>query len=68
MKKQDSGKFQEGIWTQKLLNMFRHMRTRGFSVGSVVKNLPVSAGDTGDVSGLGRPPAEGKGSHSSILA
>ena len=68
LKKQDLRKFQEGIWTQKLLNMFRHMRTRGFPVGSVVKNLPVNAGDTGDVSGLGRSPAEGKDSHSNILA
>ena len=36
-----------------------HLRTRGFPGGSVVKHLPVSAGDTGDVGlipGLGRYP------------
>ena len=29
--------------------------------GSVVKNLPASAGDTGSVPGLGRSPGEGNG-------
>ena len=36
----------------------------GFSGGSVVKNLPVSAGDTGDtgsVPGRGRSSREGNG-------
>ena len=36
----------------------------GFPGGSVVKNLPANAGDTGDVGlipGSGRSPGEGKG-------
>ena len=32
----------------------------GFPGGSVVKNLPVNAGDTGLISGLGRSPGERK--------
>ena len=39
--------------------------------GSVVKNLPASAGDlrdTGSIPGSGIPPGEGNGTHSSILA
>ena len=38
--------------------------SQGFSVGSVVKNLPDNAGDAGDVGlipGLGRSPGEGNG-------
>ena len=31
----------------------------GFSGGSVVKNLPANAGDTGSVPGSGRSPEEG---------
>ena len=31
----------------------------GFSGGSVVKNLPAKAGDTGSVPGSGRSPGEG---------
>ena len=34
---------------------------KGFSDGSVVKNLPASVGDVGSVSGLGRSPAEENG-------
>ena len=33
----------------------------GFPGGSVVKNLPVSAGDAGLIPGLGRAPGEGNG-------
>ena len=33
----------------------------GFIGGTVVKNLPVSAGDVGSVSRLGRAPGEGNG-------
>ena len=33
----------------------------GFEGGSVVKNLPASAGDGGSVPGLGRSPAGGNG-------
>ena len=32
---------------------------RGFSGGSVIKNLPASAGDVGSIAGLGRSPGEG---------
>ena len=42
----------------------------GLPGGSVVKNLPANAGDTGDVgsiSGSGRSPGEGMATHSSIL-
>ena len=41
-----------------------------FPGGSLVKNLPANAGDTGDVdwiSGSGRSPGGGNGNHSSIL-
>ena len=34
----------------------------GFPGGSVVKNLPVNAGDSGSIPGLGRSPGEGNGS------
>ena len=43
----------------------------GASHWLVVKNLPVSAGDTrdrGSIPGLGRSPGEGQPTHSSILA
>ena len=40
----------------------------GFPGGSVVKNLPVNAGDVHLIPGLGRSPGEGNGNHSSILA
>ena len=33
----------------------------GFLGGSVVKNLPVNAGDVGSIPGLGRSPGEGNG-------
>ena len=33
----------------------------GFPGGSVVKNLPVNAGDMGLIPGLGRSPEEGNG-------
>ena len=33
----------------------------GFPSGSVVKNLPANAGDTGSIPGLGGLPGEGKG-------
>ena len=37
---------------------------KGFSGGTVIKNLPASAGDTGDmgpIPGLGRSPGVGSG-------
>ena len=33
----------------------------GFPGGSVVKNPPANAGDTGSIPGLGRSPGEGNG-------
>ena len=33
----------------------------GLSGGSVVKNPPANAGDTGSIPGLGRAPGEGNG-------
>ena len=35
--------------------------TRGFPGGSVVKNPPANAGDTGSIPGSGRSPGEGNG-------
>ena len=43
----------------------------GFPGGSVVKNPPANAGDTGDVDSIpewGRSPGEEMATHSSILA
>ena len=37
------------------------MLIRGFPGGSVVKNLPVNARDTGSIPGLERSPGEGNG-------
>ena len=39
----------------------------GFPGGTVVKNLPADAGDSGSIPGLGRIPGEGMATHSSIL-
>ena len=33
----------------------------GFPGGSVIKNLPANAGDTGSILGLGRSPGGGNG-------
>ena len=38
-----------------------HLAVQGFPGGSVVKNLPANAEDTGSVPGLGRSPGEGNG-------
>ena len=38
------------------------LASTGFPVGSVVKNLPANAGDTGLIPGSGRSPGEGDGS------
>ena len=40
----------------------------GFPSGSVVKNLPINAGDLGLIPGLGRSPGEEMATHSSVLA
>ena len=48
--------------------MLAIMMMVGFPGGSVAKNLPANAGDTGSTPGLGRSPGEGNGNHSNILA
>ena len=53
----------------RFLNMYGQRRAS--QVVLVVKNLPANVGDLRDVSsipGPGRPPGEGNGNHSSILA
>ena len=40
--------------------LFIEIKFRGFPGGSVVKNLPVNAGDMGSIPGLGRFPGEEK--------
>ena len=37
------------------------MCIQGFPGGSVIKNLPANAGDTGSIPGLGRSPGKGNG-------
>ena len=44
------------------------MMTKGFPVGSAVKNSPANVGDAGLIPGLGRSLEEGMTIHSSILA
>ena len=39
----------------------------GFPGGSMIKNPPASAGDTGSIPGLGRSPGEGNATRSRIL-
>ena len=45
-----------------------HFYKKSFPGGSMVKNPPASAGDTGLMPGPGRSPREGNGTNSSILA
>ena len=42
-------------------NLLMCSGTKGFLVGSVVKNLPANAGDKGSIPELGRFPGEGNG-------
>ena len=44
------------------------LRFRGVTGGSLIKNLPASAGDVGSVLGQGDPLEEEMAAHSSILA
>ena len=47
--------------------MVMRLQTRGFPGGTVVKNLPVNAGDVGSIPGSGRSPGEEEiATHSSI--
>ena len=43
------------------LRLLTKGKSRGFPGGSVVKNPPANAGDTGSIPGLGRSPGEGNG-------
>ena len=48
--------------TQFKVHIFIHYRfLQGFPGGSVVKNPPANAGDTGSIPGLGRSPGGGNG-------
>ena len=47
-----------GIYIQILAFILFHIIIRGFLGGSVVKNLPASAGDVSSIPGLGRSPRE----------
>ena len=42
-------------------NLLSSTCARGFPGGSVIKNLPISAGDMGLIPELGRSPGEGNG-------
>ena len=44
------------------------VQNKGFPGGTVVKNPPANAGDTGSIPGSGRSLGEGNATHSSILA
>ena len=46
----------------------RSLDSSGFPGGSVVNNLPASAGDVGSIPGSRRSLGEGNGNHSTILA
>ena len=53
---------------RELNNSCQAFSTVGFLGGSVIKNPQDDAGDTGSISGSGRAPGVGNGTHSSILA
>ena len=48
-------------WDHQMKNSVDLRKTLGFPGGSVVKNLPASAANTGSISGLGKSPGEGNG-------
>ena len=63
------GKLFKQSW--KISNFPHLLICQSFPGGTVVKNLPTNAvdtGDTGSIPGLGRSPREGNATHSSILA
>ena len=57
---------------EKIVNISNYQRnanqTLGFSVGSVIKNLPANVADMDLIPELARSPGEGIAAHSSILA
>ena len=59
------------LYLGKWLELRQRQTSHEFPGGAVVKNLPASAGDTGDtgsIPGAGRSPGGENGSHSSIIA
>ena len=48
------------VYTLHDVPIFTKVR-KDFPGGSMVKNLPANAGDTGSIPGLGRSPGEGNG-------
>ena len=59
----DTGKERIDMWERE-----QEIKNKGFPGGSVVKNLPASAGDLGLIPGLGRSLEKEKTTHSGILA
>ena len=51
-----------------VLQKVKHRNTLGLPGGSVVKDPPASAGETGFISGSGKSPGERNATHASILA
>ena len=51
----DTGKERIDMWERE-----QEIKNKGFPGGSVVKNLPASAGHLGLIPGLGRSPGEGQ--------
>ena len=56
------------VQLQEVLNKAFKKRSRGLPGGSLVKNPPANAGDTGSIPGSGRSPEEEMATGSSILA
>ena len=48
-------------FTQVIKFMIRTLQFKGFPGGSVVKDPPTNAGDSGSILGSGRSPGEGNG-------
>ena len=58
-----------GIFQRRIINLTVSTALTGSAGGTVVKNLPANAGDSGLILGLGRSPAVGNGNPlQSILA
>ena len=49
------------VITDAISGLGKGKQASGFPEGSVVKNLPANAGDSGLIPGSGRPPGEGNG-------
>ena len=53
--------FSDSVLHWSLKELARFMYNKGFPGDSVVKNLPVNAGQLGSIPGSGRPPGGGNG-------